>query len=130
MGYDSKIYIVEKSRYNTPMNVVIDEEDFGERVWCQVLASMELGVYPAISNFMNAQPETNGYIFADDGNTMVVTDRYGDIMKECSIDELLKVVQKEMDDEVDYRRLSPLYYLLKGYNVDEWDNLRVLHYGH
>lgn len=130
MGYDSRIYIVEKSRYNTPMNVVIDGEDYGERVWGQVVASMNLGVYPTVSNFMNSQPETDCYIYAEDGNTMIVTDRYDKVMRECSITELLEVVAKEVDEGIDYRRVFPLYGLLKGFDLRQWDNLRVLHYGY
>ena len=130
MGYDSRIYIVEKSRYAVPMNVVIDGEDYGERIWGQVIASMELGVYPTVSNLMCSKPETDMYIFAHDGNTMIVEDRYGKVMTECSVEELLEVVQKDIDQGEDYRRIFPLYGLLKGFNTNQWDNLRVLHYGH
>lgn len=130
MGYDSKIYVVEKSRYNTPMKVVIDGEDYGDRVWGQVVASMELGVYPTVSNYMNSKPETDCYIYAEDGNTMIVTDRYNKVMTECSLTELLEVVAKEVDEGVDYRRVFPLYSLLKGFDLRQWDNLRVLHFGH
>lgn len=130
MGYDSRIYIVEKSRYAAPMNVVIDGEDYGERIWGQVIASMELGVYPTVSNLMCAKPETDMYIYGSDGSTMIVEDCYGKVMTECSIEELLEEVQKDIDRGEDYRRVFPLYGLLKGFNTKQWDNLRVLHYGH
>ena len=130
MGYDSRIYIVHKSRYNTPMKIIIDDEDYGERVWGQVIASMDLGVYPTVSDFMRSKPETDCYIYAHDGNTIIVTDSYDKVMTECSIEELIEVVQKDIDRGEDYRRIFPLYGLLKGFNTEQWDNLRVLHFGH
>ncbi len=130
MGYDSRIYIVEKSRYNTPMKVVIDDEDYGDRVWGQVIAAMEMGVCPVVSGLMRSKPETDCYIYAPDGNTMVVVDDYDKVMTESSIDELMEAVKAEMDRGENYRRLAPLYALLKGFDLKQWNNLRVLHYGH
>jgi hypothetical protein len=76
------------------------------------------------------KPETDMYIFAHDGNTMIVEDRYGKVMTECSVEELLEVIQEDINRGEDYRRIFPLYGLLKGFNTNQWDNLRVLHFGH
>lgn len=130
MGYDSRIYVVDKSNSGIKIDVIVDGVDFGKRDWSQVIASMELGKYPAIADFMRNQPETDTYIYGDDGNTMIVEDCYGKIMTECSVEDLLEVVQKEIDSGEDYRRLAPLYGLLKGFKPIQWNGLRVLHYGH
>ena len=130
MGYDSRIYVVEKHTNSITLPVVIDDVNYGNRVWSQVIASMEMGKCPIVANFMRCQPETDSYIYADDGNTMIVTDDYDKIMTECSIDELIKVVEKEIYSGNDYRRLSPLYGLLKAFKANQWNEIRVLHYGH
>lgn len=130
MGYDSRLYIVDKHDKGIKLPIVVDDNDYGERCWSEVIAMIELCKYPTISNFMRKQPETDSYIYAEDGNTHIVVDRYDDVMTECSVEELLEVVQQEIDNGVDYRRLTLLYGLLKGLDCSQWTNIRVLHYGH
>lgn len=130
MGYESRIYVVNKNMNSIKLPIVIEDVDYGERVWSEVIAMVDVCKYSAISNFMREQPKTDSYIYAEDGNTHIVVDRYDEVMTECSIEELLEVVQKEIDEGVDYRRLMPLYSLLKGFNSAQWPNLRVLHFGY
>ena len=130
MGYDSRIYIVDKSCADIRMDVVVDDVNYGNRKWAEVIATIELGKYPTIADFMRNQPETDSYIYGVDSHEMIVEDCYGKVMTECSVDELLEVVQKEIDSGEDYRRLAPLYGLLKGFKPVQWHDLRVLHYGH
>ena len=130
MGYESRLYVVNKWENSMKLPIIIEDVDYGERVWSEIIAMMNVSKYPEISNFMRKQPITDSYIYADDGNTHIVSDRYGDVMTECSVEELLEVIQREVDKGEDYRRLMPLYSLLKGFDPKQWSNLRVLHFGY
>lgn len=72
MGYESKLYIVEKSK-------CINK--FGEK-WGDVIAMFDMCKYYNLSDVLRHKPETDCYIIADDGNTEITRDRYGDKMTE------------------------------------------------
>ena len=124
MGYESKLYVVDKRR-------IAHKIDGKEYVWGEVIASFDLcKVYP-VSDKMREYPITNCYIYADDGNTQILEDCYGEPLKEIPLDDAIGILEDAAGLE-DYRRYEPCIALLKGFKQSQWqwNNLVVLHYGH
>lgn len=120
MGYESKFYIVEKSDMPNDRN---------SKKWAQGIASFDMckiGAYSWLSRY----PETKYYFYADDGNTEVVEDCYGEPLREIPINDLIDII--ENDPELQgYRRIEPFLALLRGFDQSKFNNnLVVLHYGH
>ena len=119
MGYESRIYIM-------------DEFKSGNDVHAIELATINMsGMETSFMDLFKTPIEYK--IFADDPNEDTDTDCYGAKIKSADIDTVLNWLDNEINvKKVDYRRLKPLYYLLKAYKEDEdkWDTIKVLHYGY
>ena len=127
MSYESKIYICHKGCYE---DTVVRPGKY----WAQVVAMLDLCAYESVSTALRQKPVTNAYFYADDGSTIVETDEYDQPLTECSVNELLEILQAEIDKGEDYRRLFPLYAMVKTFaeqNDSMWcGRLTVLHYGY
>ena len=122
MGYESRLYVVDKT------NGKISGRN-GVRYWADVIATFNLCKVYGVSDKMREYPETDCFIYADDGNTEIVEDRYGDVMKEIPIEDAIKIIEEaSMHDG--YRRYAPCLALLKSFDKIQWRNLVVLHYGY
>ena len=124
MGYESKLFIVHKKQgFMGP-----------KPFWGDIVAEFNLAVCSSVADTFREKPETDCYIYADDGNTLIQTDKYDKPLTEASIDDVIEVLaKKELSQEGrPYRRIEPLYAMLKSFkeNSDQWDNLAVLHYGY
>ena len=122
MGYESKLYIVEKSNVKGNVNGK-------ELYWAKVIAMFDLCNPYAASDKMRKAKDTDCFIYADDGNTEIETDCYGDTLKEMTIKEAIQILE-EASEHVDYRRYAPCVALLKGFDESRWRNVVVLHYGY
>lgn len=125
MGYDSKLFIAEKSSWHTP----------GEKDYASFIASYDLAVFPSIASFMRSRPKADCYIYMDDGNTRILEDRYGDELTQASIPEVIKVLEETKNGkEGNYRRIDPILSMLKTLQKQQeegcWRELVVLHFGH
>lgn len=126
MGYESKIYIVEKT------NLV---EENGMK-YARVLAMFDVSKFYELADWFSNKPATKHYIYADDGDTQIVEDRYGDTLKEASvkevIDRLERIVENGAETGIDYGRIFPLLAALKAFEEqsNHWGNVAVLHYGY
>lgn len=118
MSYESKIYVVDKSTslYGEP--------------WGNVVAMFDLSAVPRISDKMRKYPKTDCFIIADNGNTEITKDRCGETMTEIPVLDAIKIIEDAIDAEPYYRRYNPCRQLLKGFDLDDWNNLVVLHFGH
>ena len=120
MGYESKIYIVEKTR---------SRYDENSGVWAKVVAMIDMGkVYP-LSDQLKKSPKTDCFIYADDGNTLILEDCYGDPLTETSISKAIDMVEKAMKMD-GYWRYHILLAALKAAEKYSSPNTVVLHYGH
>lgn len=119
MGYESRIYVVNKSKYP----IVIDGRKYAETI-----ASFDACVYPNLSSAF--EKKTDCYIIADDGNTIVSKDKYGDELTEAPLSDVIRFLEDEVQRGETYRRIKPLLGLLKGFDMEQWDNLVCLHYGY
>ena len=123
MGYESKIYIVEKT------NCSLVEEN-GMK-YARVLAMFDVSKFYELSDWFRNKPATKHYIYADDGDTQIVEDRYGDTLKEASVKEVIDKLERIVENGNDYRRIFPLLAALKAFEYNnQWKNIAVLHYGY
>jgi hypothetical protein len=119
MGYESKIYVVEKSRHSW--------RDDG-MVYGSVVAMVDMCKCYPLSDYLRRSPATNCYIYADDGDTEITEDRYGQALTETSIADTIEHLEKVMVSDY-YWRYDLLLSVLK--EVNEYDGrIVVLHYGY
>ncbi len=123
MGYESRIYIIEKRS--------VSLEELGKR-WGEVIAQFELGKVYNLSDLLRNKPATDCYVYADDGDTRIVEDRYGKPLTEVSIPDAIKAIETAIARGEENRRLPLLLAALK--QLDEqpnlWRELAVLHFGY
>lgn len=122
MGYESRLYVVAKSNFRN---------DTG-KIYADVIAMFNMCKCYELSDILTRQKETDCYIYADDGNTRIVEDRYGEKLTEASIPFVISTLEKILDNGEDYRRVYPLLNALKTFEEkkDKWSDLAVLHYGY
>ena len=124
MGYESKIYIVEKTNYSW------NESD--NKKFARVLAVFDMACFRDLSDWFRNKPATEHYIYADNSDTQIVEDCYGDTLKEASVKDVIEKLEKIIKSGENYRRIFPLLATLKTFDAqgDCWGNIAVLHYGH
>lgn len=122
MGYESRLYVVEKGRIKY-------EVEGKEYVWADKIAMFNLCKVYAVSDKMRKAKDTDCFIYDDDGNTKIVTDCYGDFLREMTIKEAIQILEEAAEKD-DYRRYAPCISLLKGFDESQWKSLAVLHYGY
>ena len=126
MGYESKIYIIEKTKYSW------DEEN-GMK-YARVLAMFDVSKFYELADWFSNKPATKHYIYADDGDTQIIEDRYGDTLKEASVKEVIDKLERivAVENGVDYGRIFSLLAALKVFEEqsNHWGNIAVLHYGY
>lgn len=124
MGYESKLYIVKKSRY----------ADADGRRYAQVIAMFDVCKYYSLSDVLRNKPVTDCYIYADDGNTEITKDEYGKPLTESDLQTVIYIIEKDIAEGENYRRIFPLLSMLKAFEEQKnngiWDNIVVLHYGY
>lgn len=113
MGYESRLYVVDKHC-----------ENYGE-----VIAMFNLCAIPSVSTKMMHYPKTNLYIYAEDGGTKIIKDCYGKPLTEIPIKDAISIIEEAAADS-SYRRFEPCLNMLKGFELNRWHNLVVLHYGY
>lgn len=123
MGYESKLYVVEK--YDS----IRDEKRFAN-----VIAMFDMCKFYPLSDVLRSQPETDCYFYADDGDTQVLEDLYGKPLTEASVDKVVEILEAEISNGNDYRRIGPVLGFLRVVSKQQkngvWKNVTVLHYGH
>lgn len=123
MGYESRIYIIEKTN--------VRSEALGKR-WGDVIACFELGKVYCLHDLLNNKPATDCYVYADDRNTVIVEDRCGKPLTEVSIPEAITAIETAIGFGEECRGFPPLLATLKTLNEqkERWRELAVLHYGY
>ena len=112
MGYESKIYIIEKTKYSW------DEEN-GMK-YARVLAMFDVSKFYELSDWFRNKPATKHYFYADDGDTEIIEDRYGvyrsfngntfvkDLMVQMrQLPSKPKIVNEKGEDPIKYFELHP-----------------------
>ena len=120
MGYESKLYIVEK--YGALKE--------NEKKYASVIAMFDMAKMGSIVNVF--EKKTDCYIYADDGNTMILEDKYGDELTEATVEDVIYVLEEVISSGETYRRLYPLLSALivikEQQDEGTWKDVVVLHY--
>lgn len=119
MGYESKIVIVRKGHLT---------RDDGMR-YASKLAEFTLGKVYGISDKIRTMPKTDCYYYADDGDTQITADRYGEALAEITVTDLIKIIQDDMLDS-DYYLYPILLATLKEFKRFGDSRIVCLHYGY
>ena len=125
MGYESRIYVVEKSRCSWT--------DENGRRYARKLAEINMSKCHELSGILRHKPATDCYIYADDGNTQIIKDCYGEALKETPLNEALEIVEDVIARSPwDYWMYDVLRATLQSiYDfVGDDDSFVVLHYGY
>ena len=120
MGYESRIYIVRKTAIKNESNML----------WGEVLAVFDLSKCYPLSDVLRNKPKTNCFIYADDGNTEIIYDRYGRPLTEAMVDDTIQVLKKIVAKGDFYWRYRPLLGALEPLAEANYDDIVVLHYGY
>lgn len=122
MGYESRIYVVEKSTHSW--------RDDG-KVYASVIAMVNMCKCYPLSDILRNKPSTNCYIYNPGSDEEVVEDCYGKPLTECSVSEAIKALKKVTADD-DWWRYDILLATLKEVErlVGNAENIVVLHYGY
>ena len=124
MGYESKIYIIRKT--DLPL-----ESGFK---YAETVAVFNMGVFPPFQKlFSDNGRKTEHAPCSEDSD--IISDKYGDPLKEALIEEVLDCLDEAIDlgDDKKYPRVTPLKAMLEGFEEirNGWyQNLAVLHYGY
>jgi hypothetical protein len=110
MGYESRIYVWDRHK----------ELDFSERIAMFNLCKM--GDFCSIFD-----KKIDFTIYAEDGNTKIEEDYYGDALTYTSLVSVIDYLEKQ---DKSYRRITPCLNMLKGFNEYEWEDLIVVHFGY
>lgn len=117
MGYESRIFFVEKSTLPIESN---------GKVYAHTIAMYDACVWPSLREAF-CKP-TDCFIYHSDGNTEILEDAYGKPLKELPIKEFYDHLKSMSAEDMDYRRYKPLKKLAKG--LKDWHNVYALHYGY
>lgn len=122
MGYESRLYVVEKS----------DIRNDTGKIYAGVVAMFNICKCYELSDILTKQKETDCYIYADDGNTKIVKDMYGEKLTEVSVSFVISTLEKILEGGETYRRIYPLLNALKTFEEQKgkWGDIVVLHYGY
>lgn len=125
MGYESRIYIVEKSSRSW--------SDDNGRKYASQIARIDMSKCYELSDILRNKPATECYIYADDGDTQIVEDCYGNPLTETPLKEALQIVNQVIaKTPYEYWRYQVLRSTLQSiYDyVGNDTQFVVLHYGY
>ena len=122
MGYESKLYVVRK------FDNILNEE----KGWAQVIAMFDMCKFYELSNAMRTRPKTDCFIYADDEDTKILEDKYGEELTEASPQYVIDILESFLEENKDYWRVFTLLAFLKSLVkiVGQDKNIVVLHYGY
>lgn len=122
MGYESRLYVAEKT----------DIRNKGRR-YARLLCRFDLGKCYPLSDILRDKPETNCYVYADDGNTQIIEDCYGRALTETDLKTVINILEKIVVDNT-YKYTYPLLETLRVFEKQKqqglWQDIVVLHYGY
>ena len=128
MAYESKLYIVDKHEHH-------DNNGGVSWTYLQKITEFYMSVVDKelLDVFQGNAIGDDWELYADDGNTIIKEDMYGDKLTYASVDDVLSVAEK-CENHCHYRRYVPLIAYLKAIKEncerDNWENLIVIHYGY
>lgn len=122
MGYESKLYVIKKGSVKGSSG----------KIYGMHVAAFEMGCVYEMVGMIKKYPHTDTFFFADDGNTEVTSDAYGEPLTEIPVKDMANIIRGLSEHDVYnvYRRYKPVLAFLDAIDESEWHNIVVLHYGH
>jgi len=128
MGYESKLYIVDKHEHLDNNREVF--WTFLQKIAEFYMAKIDQEL---LDVFQDRTVGDDWELYADDGNTLIKKDKYGRKLTYASVDDVLSVAE-ECEKHCHYSRYVPLIAYLKAIKEncerDRWKNIIVIHYGY
>jgi hypothetical protein len=114
MSYESKIYII----------------NYHEKTdWAELICSVNMSNMGSNNGWRELFKNKIPYYFYD-GDSKIETDKYGEPLTYTSnIQNVVDWLEKEIKTN-NYRRLPILLNLLKGFKLENWDDIHIIHYGY
>ena len=112
MGYESRLYIADYHK----------KTDFIE-----IIASFDLCKMGCDFPQLFTTPITSKVWLG--GENLEIEDMYGEVVKYADLEDVATYLETYCRD-MKYRRIEPCIALLRGFDKSEWEDLKVLHYGH
>lgn len=115
MGYESRLYIVKE---NKTVN------------YAEVIARFDCSKMRCNNGWRELfKKPLESKMYADDGNTLIEEDNYGEKLKSAEFQSVIAWIEKEVQKS-DYRRLKPLLSLLKGFDLTQWPDgeMQIVHF--
>lgn len=122
MGYDMRLYVVDKS------DMLGYDENTKDKKFASVEASVELYKTDDIVDSLRLAPPTDCYIH--EGDEVLVEDMYGKPLTEVSLQEAISKLQAGLAATGGYRRYQIALSLLQGFVLAGMTDVVVLQYGH
>ena len=119
--YESRIYIVAPTGQRDPKS---------GKCFAETLAVFNLGYVETLEDATERYRPTNYFVYADDGETEILEDEYGDELRELTVDQLIAELSIN-DGMAVSRRAAMLVSALRAIRLmyDKHDIL-CLHYGY
>lgn len=120
MSYESRIFVVNRVKH-----------DFvtGNYVWGEKIADIKMSCMG--NGFSDLFTEKIDYeLYVDNSDESTQTDKYGAVMTYTDRNTVIDYLEEEITNGNNYRRLTVLLGLLKGFDETQWDELQVVHYGY
>lgn len=128
MGYDIRLRFVEKPGHSRSASLTRED-----KFYVETIAIIEVGKFPELYNLFEKKGYiTDCYFYADDGDTEVFEDRYGDELQELPLEVLKTFCDELARAGEDYRRFLVLKSIVDSFveHKEKWRNIYVLKYGH
>ena len=119
MGYESKLYVVEKS-------TLPSEDGLTYAAVVAMVDMCKLGCSGELPQLIRKSDPTKYYIYGTKDDKLT-EDSYGDPLKEMTLEATIAALEADNDG---YRRILPALALLKSFNPKDWRDLAVLHFGY
>lgn len=126
MGYESRIIVVNVVKHPEEKigKITYPAQTFVEEIASIKMSCMEQDFHMLFDKEIDYKIYTPGC-----GDRETNEDKYGRHIKSGDINKVIEWLEEKVKMD-DYRRLKPLLGLLKGFSVEQWDKLEVLHYGY
>ena len=121
MGYESRVIIVDRNE--------VERKDGISYVWAETIADVKMSsMYNGFTELFDK--EVDYEIFIDNIDESTKTDKYGKVMTYTDCKTVINYLEKLITNGENYRRLTVLLGLLRGFNEEEWRDIQVVHYGY
>lgn len=120
MSYESRIFVVNRTEIDRGTNVYV----WGEKIADIKMSNMKYDFSELFTN------EIDYELYVDNSDESTRTDKYGAVMTYTDRNTVIDYLEKQIANGDNYRRLTVLLGLLKGFDDKQWDELQVVHYGY